>query len=243
MPAEVAVFEVVLLHFILFQLKKKYFMVSRHSNVVTKLSLPGIKGTEHRWIPCNVLISTRVALRHRVGTETELFSIPGEKWTSINPPGKVYLFQLKSVIEAMGLHLLISWEPKSAKKQLGIPTTCSKMKIFKNIMHLFESCLKFTVRGNRTDLLLLGNRKENQKQFLPLFSKEKLFSWVEASDMCKKLGGKLPVFTSREELTNFVNLLTYSPSITPVENYFIGLKLVVSARTEDLSSFWTFIER
>ena len=58
-----------------------------------------------------------------------------------------------------------------------------------------------------------------------------LKSWEEASQICKETGGRLPYFTSREELEELIALLKLSRVIKPIEAMFIGL----SFNTESVS--------
>ena len=50
-----------------------------------------------------------------------------------------------------------------------------------------------------------------------------LFSWKQASWMCKHIGGTLPVFRSRDELNQLLSFLKFSPVLPILEAFFIGL--------------------
>ena len=48
-------------------------------------------------------------------------------------------------------------------------------------------------------------------------------SWNEASEICKKLGGYLPHFPSRNELDKFIVMLLKSDKLPFIEALYIGL--------------------
>ena len=49
-------------------------------------------------------------------------------------------------------------------------------------------------------------------------------SWNDASQLCKKIGGYLPYFTSRQDLEDLFSLLMLSQDIPPIAYMYIGLK-------------------
>ena len=51
-----------------------------------------------------------------------------------------------------------------------------------------------------------------------------LKSWKNAAHLCSLVGAHLPVFSSRNELNEFIALLKYSNHIPPLEAVYIGLK-------------------
>ena len=53
----------------------------------------------------------------------------------------------------------------------------------------------------------------------------KLWSWKDANDLCRDIGGHLPYFLSREELEELVDFLKNSPHILPYEAIYIGMTI------------------
>ena len=49
-------------------------------------------------------------------------------------------------------------------------------------------------------------------------------SWIEASNLCKSIGGTLPLLRNRDELEEIIAFLKLSEDIPPVEGLYIGLK-------------------
>ena len=61
--------------------------------------------------------------------------------------------------------------------------------------------------------------------FLVRKSYSKLWSWKEADNLCRYIGGSLPYFLSREELEELVDFLKNSPHILPYEAIYIGMTI------------------
>lgn len=195
----------------------KHFVATRLIHVIPELMIE--ESTVLNRITCNIQIDTRATFHHSfVITQTQLHNIPANKWMQINPPGKLH--QIKNTPTSLDAFLHIRWKARREKLQ-PVPIICKNSILLKITYSTIFSCLNFSNRG-RHNLLLLRKGRENQP--------EKLFSWVEASVLCNKLHmeGTLPTFASEEEYVNLKELLMFSPFITPVENYFIGLKLTVS---------------
>ena len=53
----------------------------------------------------------------------------------------------------------------------------------------------------------------------------KLWSWKDANQLCKDIGGHLPYFLSREELEELVDFLKNSPHILPYEALYVGMTI------------------
>ena len=53
----------------------------------------------------------------------------------------------------------------------------------------------------------------------------KLWSWKDANQLCKDIGGHLPYFLSREELEELIDFLKNSPHILPYEAFYIGMTI------------------
>ena len=49
-------------------------------------------------------------------------------------------------------------------------------------------------------------------------------SWNDASQLCKKIGGYLPYFTSRQDLEELFGVLMLSQDIPSIAYMYIGLK-------------------
>ena len=49
-------------------------------------------------------------------------------------------------------------------------------------------------------------------------------SWIEASDLCKSIGGFLPIIRNRDELDELITFIRSSEDMPPVEALYIGLR-------------------
>ena len=56
-----------------------------------------------------------------------------------------------------------------------------------------------------------------------LYQKLVDMTWIEASKLCKSMGGSLPLIRSQEELTELITFLKLSQDMPPVEALYIGL--------------------
>ena len=56
-------------------------------------------------------------------------------------------------------------------------------------------------------------------------SKEKVIkTWTEAFNLCKSIGGTLPLFRNRDELDEIITFLKLSKDMPPVEGLYIGIQ-------------------
>ena len=56
-------------------------------------------------------------------------------------------------------------------------------------------------------------------------SKAKIIkSWTEASNLCKSIGGYLPLIRNQDELDEIITFLKLSEDMPPVEGLYIGLR-------------------
>ena len=93
-----------------------------------------------------------------------------------------------------------------------------KKCLFVSANHPIKQDKRYIVIG---DLDIYRNLEHLQNQ------RKNKISWNEASEICNKLGGYLPHFTSRDELEEFIAMLLQSDKLPFVEAVHIGLTHVV----------------
>ena len=50
------------------------------------------------------------------------------------------------------------------------------------------------------------------------------WTWNEADNVCRSMGGTLPILNSRDELDDLISLIKITPDIPLVEALYLGLK-------------------
>ena len=70
----------------------------------------------------------------------------------------------------------------------------------------------------------------------------KLWSWKDADKLCRDIGGQLPYFLSREELTELTDFLKNSPHILPYEAMYVGMTLNSTQKVNSFISRFPYIK-
>ena len=91
-----------------------------------------------------------------------------------------------------------------------------------NIVNKPESCLTFTAQSSEKIYFVIGDITDYYNH------QTAARSWNEAAQLCQKIKGYLPYFTSRNELNELIFLLRHSSNIPIMEGIFIGLKDVMN---------------
>ena len=86
----------------------------------------------------------------------------------------------------------------------------------------YKSCLNVSFI-NYSHYFILYSKEFGYSGFDRLQNPSGYTSWIEASELCRDVGGYLPYFTSREKLDELLVLLKLSPDIYPIEALYIGL--------------------
>ncbi len=202
-------------------------MVTGRNNIVTHLLLSPKISQRVESIPY-VNIGTKVPLPlTSILTLTEIYEVPLYKLIQIAPPGNIdyFLFQNMSPKDVFASIEFVY----GTEKKTTVPTVCLKSVLKKTVPLLFRNCLNYSLNKEsrtRTNYILLRKHKENKAKNFFIKTKQ-LVTWAEAFSLCRKLEGSLPIFNSREQFETFVELLRFSPSAPPLENYYIGLTLQV----------------
>ena len=160
-----------------------------------------------------------------------------KSWYYLSLPGKDPVIQIESIDTDIS-----QWNRTKGLKLMWIEDQYSKFGFLEhvvpficntNLSHLFSYCLGFTILNKENGLQArhiyylgkqLSMKYRSNKSYHP-FSRftNKLISWVEAEAVCNDVGGHLPYFAGRNDLTTFLALIKLSPNFPPVEAFYLGL--------------------
>ncbi len=146
--------------------------------------------------------------------------------------GILYFLSLRSnIYNTLNLYWLQNSQKTDPKSFAAFPKKCQQRQVPPKYY-----CLYFSIMDDSKHYLYLRqnvtffskpNHLKNfmlRKKKLSLqMDKMDLKSWVKASEICKSLVAKLPIFRSRDDFNEFTSLIKLSGFIPPVEAVFIRI--------------------
>ena len=133
----------------------------------------------------------------------------------ISLPGRLqYInFLMKRKIPAGNMFISVKWLFVQRIYMFNFSSSSAECEI---VVNTSELCLTFTTKHNV--YFVIGDITDHYNHH------RETRSWNEVAQLCQKIKGYLPSFTSRDELNDFIFLLRHSSYIPLMEGIFIGLK-------------------
>ena len=91
------------------------------------------------------------------------------------------------------------------------------------LLEPYGYCLNITMKHTPNKYLFIRGNIKCHKYKGTCSSSAKPLSWNEASQLCKHLGGYLPILRNKDEMEEFTSLIKSTKGLPPIENVFIGL--------------------
>ncbi len=153
---------------------------------------------------------------HSCGSMNFLVSLPGAV-KSVNISSR-NIFNTTDLI-----HTIVLWLDMQSLLQDILSSITSPLKKILRVSGFSKTCSPFQfsfcvpVSSQDTNYVHLTHREE-MRMTIP-----QKFTWLKASQICKLYDAHLPVFHSRKQLFNFIDLLKTDKNLVPTNFMYIGL--------------------